>query len=62
MLMLDTEIINSDVHFFLRTVRITLVACIAINVFLVSMVMLLKEPLMTVSPVPVHSISHPISE
>lgn len=60
--MLETGIINSDVHFFLRIVRITLMAHIAINVFLVSMVILLKEPLTTVSPVPVHSIAHPISE
>lgn len=60
--MLETNIINSDVCFFLRTVRITQVAHTAINVFLVSMVILVKEPLKTVSPAPVHSISHPISE
>lgn len=60
--MLETEIIIFDVHFFLRTVRITQVAHTAINVSLVTMVILVKEPLKTVSPVPVHSIFHPISE
>lgn len=43
------------------TVRITQVAHIAINVFLVFMATLLKEPLKTVSPVPVHSASHLIT-
>ena len=62
MLMHEIKIINSDVHFFLRTVRITQVAHTAINVFLVSTVTLVKEPLKTVNLVPVHSISHPISE
>lgn len=60
--MFETKIINFNVHVFLRTVRITQVAHTAINVFLVSMVILLKEPLKIVSRVPVHSISHPISE
>lgn len=62
MLLLEIKIINFDVHFFLSTVRITQMAHIAINVSLVFMAILLKEPLKTVSPVPVHSISHPISE
>lgn len=43
------------------TVRITQMAHIAINVFLVFMAIRLKEPLKTVSPVPVHSISHRIT-
>lgn len=59
--MLQTKVMNWC-HFFLRTVRTTQVAPIAMNVFLVSMVIPLEGPLKIVSPVPVHSTSHQISK